>query len=137
MDNNSGMTDEQSMELLDRALAAEAGIPYSPRRKKMSERDLSREVRKMVDERQLWGHASNDYYRRSGPGWFDWVIIGPGGILFRELKSTDGTLSKPQRYVQQMFAHFGYDCAVWRPEDLADGTMARELDAVAARSAGT
>ena len=137
IENNTGLTDEQSRELLGRALAADAGVPYIPRQEKMSERDLSRAVRKMVDERQLWGNVSNDYYRRSGRGWFDWVIIGPGGILFRELKSAEGFLSPDQRFVQEKFAQFGYDCAVWRPEHLADGTMARELDAIAAGHAGT
>jgi hypothetical protein len=136
MDNNTGLTDQQAIEALDRALCADAGIPYKPRADKaMSERSLSAEVRQMIDARQLWGHVSNDYYRRSGRGWFDWVIIGPGGILFRELKSDSGVVSAQQRFVHQRFAGSGYNCAVWRPEQLADGTIARELDAIASTPA--
>jgi hypothetical protein len=134
-DSPTGITKEE----FDKWLCAQSGVPYEPdkyRNKKMSERDLSRELRSMVNERQLWGHASFDYYRRTGAGWVDWVIIGPSGILFRELKSAEGILSPEQRYVQEMFTRFGLDCAVWRPEDFTDGTMARELDAIATRSPG-
>ena len=128
--------DNEAQEALDRALAAEAGIPYVHHSiREMRERELSTRVRKMVDERpQLWGHSSYDYNHRTGSGWVDWVIIGPGGVLFRELKSLSGDLSPQQRYVGQMLKYHRYDWAIWNPDSLADGTIARELDALTAVS---
>jgi hypothetical protein len=126
--------DAESQEMLDRVLCADAGVPYVPRSERdMSERELSSRVRRMTDERQLWGHCSYDYRHRSGSGWVDWVIISQGGVLFRELKTRGGSLTPQQRFVGQMLRYFGHDWAVWTPDELIDGTIARQLDAVMAQ----
>jgi len=126
--------DNETREALDRVLSADAGIPYVHHSiREMSERNLSARVRKMVNDRpQLWGHTSYDYNHRWGTGWVDWVIIGPGGVLFRELKSPSGHLSDQQRYVGQMLRHHGCNWAIWDPDSLADGTIGRELDTLTA-----
>jgi hypothetical protein len=124
--------DSEAREKLDRALAADAGQPYMHHTfREMNEKELSRRVGIMVDARsQLWGAHSYDYHHRSGKGWPDWVIIGPGGILFRELKGSNGDLSEMQRWVGRKLKHHGNDWAVWNPGHLADGTIERELDAL-------
>lgn len=130
--------DDEVRERLDRALCADAGVPYVHHSiREMRERDLSNRIRKMVDARPtLWGIYSYDYHHRSGRGWPDWVIIGPGGILFRELKSLSGNLSEQQRYVGQMLRYHGCNWKIWNPDSLADGTIDRELDAIVAAPTG-
>ena len=132
-----GITDDKAREMLDQALALDAGVPYVHHSlREMKERDLSRRVRHMVDDRQLWGYSSYDYQRRSGSGWVDWVIIGPGGVLFRELKSRNGSLSPQQKYVGEMLRYYGHDWALWDPDDLTDGTIGRQLDALMSAASG-
>lgn len=116
----------------DQFLASEAGVPYIPRAiTEMKEAKLSSEVRKLIDKRpELWGHSSYDFQHRTGAGWVDWVIMGRGGVLFRELKSSNGTLTELQRWVGNTMRRHGHDWAVWRPEQLHDGTIERQLDAL-------
>ena len=65
------------------------------------------------------------------PGWPDLVVIGPRGALFRELKSATGTLSPAQFDVACRLADAGLDYDVWIPADAWDGTIDRELAAIA------
>lgn len=85
----------------------------------------------LMDDYGLWGHHESDS-RRSGKGWPDWVILGPRGGLFRELKAERGIVSEAQREVGSRLAEAGFDWAIWRPMDLLDGTIGRQLAAVAA-----
>lgn len=124
------MKASHSDEEFRRALAADAGIAYVPGLMKMTERELSARVRQMVDERRLWGFTSYDFRHRHGAGFPDWVISGPGGFIFRELKSRDGQLTTHQRGWRKQFKLHGLNFAVWTPADLADGTIGRELDLV-------
>ena len=57
-------------------------------------------------------------------------LLGPSGALFRELKSASGVLEPEQRIVGQLLRRHGCDWAVWRPAQLTDGTITRELDAI-------
>ena len=113
-----------------RALAADAGVPYVPGLAGMKERDLSARVRELVEARGLRGFCSYDFRHRFGQGWPDWVVLGPSGALFRELKSASGTLEPEQRIVGQLLGRHGCDWGVWRPAQLADGTIAAQLDAI-------
>ena len=63
-----------------------------------------------------------------GKGFPDLVIAGPGGVLFRELKSAAGTLSAEQR--MWLHALKSADVGVWRPADLQSGRIEQELRAV-------
>lgn len=80
---------------------------------------------RLMDDLDLWGyHPRNSIGSRRG--WPDWVILGRS-TLFRELKSQYGTLTADQRYVGRLLTAAGQDWRVWRPADLLDGTIAREL----------
>jgi hypothetical protein len=92
---------------------------------------LAAHVRALMKDLGLFGyHARNS--RGSEPGWPDWVIIGRAGILYRELKTEHGTLSPEQRAVGALITRAGGSWAVWRPRDLLNGTIARQLANVAA-----
>ncbi|TNC19089.1 VRR-NUC domain-containing protein [Amycolatopsis alkalitolerans] len=69
--------------------------------------------------------------RRDMPGWPDLVLFGRGGLIFRELKSTAGRVSRDQQLVGAELARAGADWAVWRPKDWLDGRIHRELNQLA------
>ena len=92
---------------------------------------LDAHVRKLIADLGLFGyHPRNS--KGSQAGWPDWVIIGRGGILYRELKSEHGSLSPDQRHVGDLITKAGGNWRVWRPRDLLDRTIARELAGLAA-----
>ena len=76
-----------------------------------------------------------------GKGWPDWSIFGervPGGPpagLFRELKATKGVVSAEQLRWIGWLNSAGFNAGVWRPQQLIDGTIERELDALCAGKA--
>lgn len=91
---------------------------------------LEANLRRLMKYYHLYGfHARSAI--GSEAGWPDWVIIGPTGILFRELKSQRGELTVEQRRVGSKLAKVGQDWAVWRPQHLLDGTIERRLSAIA------
>lgn len=53
--------------------------------------------------------------RRSQPGFPDLVIVGSGGVLYRELKTDKGRVSPDQTYWMQALLAAGQDARVWRP----------------------
>lgn len=65
-----------------------------------------------------------------GKGWPDLTIVGPSGVLFRELKSATGSRSPEQRMWAEWLAEAGQDVAVWKPRDLASGRIEAELKAI-------
>ena len=60
------------------------------------------------------------------------MIVGRGGILYRELKSEHGTLTPEQRAVGAQITRAGGNWSVWRPRDLLSGVIARQLANAAA-----
>src|SRR5690606_11011151 len=53
-----------------------------------------------------------------GKGWPDLVLVHPGrGVLIRELKSDNGTVSKEQHEWIETLGLAGANVAVWRPSD--------------------
>jgi hypothetical protein len=92
---------------------------------------LDAHVRRYIADLGLFGyHPRNS--KGSEPGWPDWVIIGPHKVIFRELKSESGTVTPEQARVGQMLQRAGQSWKVWRPSDLYDRTIARELTELAA-----
>lgn len=101
----------------------------------MTEPELERAVREQLRLlRGVLGYHTYDA-RRSPAGFPDWVIVGPGGMLFRELKSGLGRVSKAQQRWLHALAACGQDVAVWRPEDLYSGRIAAELAGLALSAA--
>lgn len=71
----------------------------------------------------------------SGPGpkgYPDFTIAGPGGILFREVKSSDGRRSMAQVHWGKTLTRAGGDYGIWRPEDWESGRIDAELRTIAA-----
>lgn len=62
-----------------------------------------------------------------GKGFPDLVLVGRGGILYRELKTEKGRLSPEQVVWLRTLNSAGADAGIWRPADLECGTIELEL----------
>ncbi len=95
----------------------------------MSEEKLEEAVRGICNDLGVIRVHHRDS-RRTTSGWPDDVLIGPGGLLFRELKRTGGKTTPAQDALHAALAEAGADVAVWRPVDLVTGRIAREVTAI-------
>jgi hypothetical protein len=118
-------------------------------RLQIREKQLDRQVRDLLKDlglsefsfhppdgvRRKPGESDEDHRRVQGryrAGFPDWVIAGPNGLLFRELKRQDGSLTAQQKAWLARLELLGMDVGVWRPSDLLSGRIARELIAISA-----
>lgn len=92
------------------------------------ERDLARAVRALVASYGLWGYEAADS-RRATPGLTDFIILGSGPVLWRELKSPRGVLSRQQTRVRNRLWLADQDWAVWRDADLRSGLIEAQIAA--------
>ena len=97
----------------------------------MSETELQSMVRKLCNRRGLIVQHDPDSTLAWEQGWPDLEIVGRRGIIYRELKIEHGRCSAEQWEVGRLIADGGGDWAVWFPSHLLDGTIERELDAIA------
>lgn len=63
----------------------------------------------------------------SQAGFPDLVIIGPNGVLWRELKIPPDGLTGAQRALGYTLQASGQDWAVWIPRDRDSGRIRREI----------
>ena len=97
----------------------------------MTEVELEREVRRLLEVYHLGTAAFHvPDSRRMRSGLPDWIIIGRR-VLWRELKSAYGAVSREQRHVGYLLQTCGEDWAIWRPADLHSGRIERELEGLA------
>ncbi len=91
----------------------------------MTERQLLDAVRDACRWAGLLTYHTH-HSRRSEPGFPDLVVVGPHGVIFRELKADRGRLSPDQRRWLDRLTQAGADAAVWRP-DAWPGRVLTEL----------
>jgi hypothetical protein len=77
----------------------------------------------------LWHHCHDSRLCEGTPGFPDLVIAGPGGILFRELKSGTGETT-PGQELWLWTLNGSLRTSVWRPADLEAGIIRAELEAL-------
>lgn len=95
----------------------------------MLEKELEQQIKYIADDLRLLRYHTYDS-RRSPLGFPDCVFAGPGGVLFRELKTVKGKLTPAQDSWGKILREAGADWDVWRPPDLFSGRVARELAAI-------
>jgi len=103
-----------------------------PRATAMSEAELMEAIRTAVKGLGLLAYHAHDGRRSWGPGFPDLVIVGRGGCIWRECKTEAGSLSPEQRQWGDTLKRAGQNWRVWRPADLLDGIIGRELASLAA-----
>lgn len=67
---------------------------------------------------------------RSNPGFPDLVLVGPGGVLFRELKIDGGRVSEHQKFWIAALREGGADAGLWWEADWRSGLILREIKAL-------
>lgn len=97
----------------------------------MLEEDLTEAVRELCTTFRV-KRAHTLRSKGSPPGWPDEVIGQPGYslVLVRELKRTGQNPTEAQRMWLAILAGAGFDVGVWRPADLLNGRIARELQQI-------
>ncbi len=101
----------------------------------MSERELEEHIRELCRGLGVLRFHVRDS-RGMNRGMPDDVLIGAGGILWRECKTQKGRLTPEQQDTGEALAALGQDYALWRPADLLSGRIARELEIISGRAAG-
>ena len=99
----------------------------------MPEAELMEAIRAMVRDLGLTAFHAADSRRSWGRGYPDLTIAGRGGCIWRECKTEAGSLSPEQRQWGEVLKLGGGNWRVWRPRDLVDGTIGRELATLAAQ----
>lgn len=72
--------------------------------------------------------------QHSPAGFLDDVIMGSGGLIYRENKREGKNLTPAQQRWYDGLAAHGYDVGVWRPSDWFSGRIMKELAALSAVS---
>jgi hypothetical protein len=98
---------------------------------RMSEKELQGTVESIALDLDLLHYHVFDS-RRSREGFPDSVIVGPHGVLFRELKKQTGKVSAAQQKWNAGLAAAGQDVGVWRPADLLEHRVRVEMLAISA-----
>jgi len=60
----------------------------------------------------------------------DLVVAGPGGLIWRELKSAAGTLTPEQTAWKWRLLACDQDYAIWRPQEWAIDAVRRQINAL-------
>jgi len=97
----------------------------------VTEIELEREVRRLLTAYGLRYAFHVPDSRGMAAGLPDWIIIGAGRVLWRELKDPYRGLSQAQWDVGDRLMEAGQDWAVWRPADYASGRVENEIRAAA------
>jgi hypothetical protein len=98
----------------------------------MTEKELEAEVLALADKMRLAVLVIPDSRRLVyGPGYPDLTVFGRSGVLYRELKTEGGKLSRPQVAWKYKIQGTGGNWGIWRPGHLAAGRIEYELWQVA------
>ncbi len=106
---------------------AQSAIAYA-----MKERDLEQAVADACKSLRLLRYHTHRA-QHSPAGFPDDFIVGPGGILVRELKRQTENPSSAQEEWLLGLADHGLNVGVWRPSDLLCGLIVEQLTAISGR----
>lgn len=101
----------------------------------MSEAQLEEHVRALCKDLGILRFHVKDS-RGTNAGLPDDILVGAGGVLWRECKTQKGKLTPAQWAAANALNLAGQDWNTWRPSDLLDGTIARELTAISGFGTG-
>ena len=96
----------------------------------MSEDELEEQVLELCKDLGILRFHNPDSRRVKERGLPDDILIGPRGVLWRELKNMRRKLTTEQEQVGEDLLRNGQDWACWRPCDLLSRRIERELRAI-------
>jgi hypothetical protein len=89
----------------------------------MTEKQLQDTVERIAHWRRWLTYHTHDS-RRSAPGFPDLTLVRPPRLLFVELKSEHGHLSREQvKWLAALEGVPGVEVHTWKPEDLQSGRV--------------
>ena len=88
----------------------------------MTEAELTRAVR-VLARMNGWLHYHTFDSRRSEAGFPDLVLVRKSRVVFAELKSVNGRVSKDQSLWLEALRRAGQEVYLWRPKHLLDGEI--------------
>lgn len=96
----------------------------------MTEAELLARVVEACRERGLRVFHSTDPRKDTERGWPDLAIAGPSSphVLFAELKSEHGQLTREQIHWRWYLQHAGCAWRLWKPLDWESGEIEQELE---------
>lgn len=107
-------------------------VPNGPDPMSMSHAVLCGVIERRADELGiLWTHLPDTARRIAHRGFPDYVLSGPFGTMFREVKTTGEQPDTDQRTWGWMLRAGGEDYAIWEPKDLPTERIYRELRRIA------
>lgn len=97
----------------------------------MGEAELQEAVEQLCRLYYLpYHHCGDSRLCQGGGGFPDLVIVGPLGVLWRELKVADRNPTFDQHWWGRKLITSGQDWAVWTDQDYASGRITCELAAI-------
>lgn len=96
---------------------------------KLTEAAFQRMVKGLAEGLQYEVLHFNDSRTATSAGWVDLVITHKNTLymIFVELKTEIGRVSQAQEFYHDALRLGGHRVYVWRPSDLANGTIEQEL----------
>jgi hypothetical protein len=107
---------------------------YAQRRTIISEADLQQTIEHMCSLLPVMSHHCADARKCRGNGWPDHVIVGPYGVLFRELKVAGRPPTLEQRRIGELLKAAGCDWGVWTERDYSSGEIRWQLASICQES---
>lgn len=131
----SGMTTiEEPPALFDLPVPVEEQpcMIYAPGRQQgeWTEYQLQGAVESLLRFYQVRFHHCRDARLCTGNGFPDLVIVGPLGVLYRELKVKGRIPAVDQRRWGHSLVHSGQDWAVWTEYDYMEGRITNQIAAI-------
>lgn len=98
----------------------------------ITENELQNEVIKLLNARPelVWIHVPDSRKLQGTKGFPDLLIVGPHGILWRELKSRVGKLRSDQVRWKYLLQANRANYAIWTEWDLLSGGIGLALDRI-------
>ena len=91
----------------------------------LSEKQFQTHIRQYAENRGWLVYSIPDSRRCTSAGFPDLVLARNNTILFRELKTDKGRISKDQRKWIEIMKNAGLSIEIWRPQQIKD--IYREL----------
>jgi hypothetical protein len=99
----------------------------------MTEAELAQHVQRLAHSYGIRAvHMPDSRRVIGGAGMPDWILLGPNGLIWRELKSEEGQLSGSQILFHRELAAAGQNVGTWRPAAYTAGYIQTELRAIGA-----
>ena len=93
----------------------------------MTERELDERIRRLIADLGLQPLPHARLAQRQLAGFPDLVVAGPAGLIFAECKSMSGQGRPDQEQWRDVLLTAGATWFLWRPANLADRMIARQL----------